>query len=109
MGSELEVSSLYRKMLSVSQEMLNAANHDNWDGLIILENERSSIVNVLQSSEDTIPDNHEDREILIGLIKEIQECDEKLRPLIVSWMAELRTMFESAGNELKLGKQYGSF
>lgn len=109
MNSEPNIPVLYEKMLSISQDMIDAADQEDWDRLIVLEQERSDVVGVLQSSPNTIPESQQERDVLIGLIHEIQKCDEKIRPLILSWMAELRAMFESAGNELKLGKQYGSF
>lgn len=109
MSSRPDLPELYTKMLNISHDMLKAADQDDWDSLIALEQERSTVVEILQSSPDTIPDDQQERDVLIGLIQEIQKCDERIRPMILSWMAELRTMFESAGNELKLGKQYGNF
>lgn len=109
MDTRLDLPATYKRMLAVSQGMLAAAEEEEWDRLIVLEQERSSIVESLQMALDLVPDDQQERDLLIALIKEIQACDEKVRPMILSWMAELRSMFESAGNELKLGKQYGSF
>lgn len=109
MNSEPDLPVLYTKMLNISHEMLGAANRDDWDSLIVLEQERAAVVEVLQLSSGIIPDSQQERDVLIELIQEIQKCDASIRPMIISWMGELRTMFESAGNELKLGKQYGSF
>lgn len=96
-------------MLQVSRGMLQAANEEAWDDLIELEKKRAGIVEVLQVSDNLIPDTDEERSVLIGLIREIQQCDDRVRPMITGWMAELKAMFESAGNERKLGKQYGAF
>jgi flagellar protein FliT len=109
MDAQPDISTMYKKMLNVSHDMLLAADSEEWDKLIVLEQERSSIVETLQMTPNLVPDNQQERDLLIELIREIQVCDEKVRPMIVSWMAELRSMFESTGNELKLGKQYGSF
>ena len=109
MSSRPDTPALYNKMLTISQDMLKAADQDDWDSLIALEQERAAVVETLQSLPDTIPDDQKERDVLIGLIQQIQKCDEKVRPMILTWMAELRTMFESAGNEMKLGKQYGNF
>jgi flagellar protein FliT len=108
MNAQPDISAMYKRMLNVSQEMLVAADGEEWDRLITLEQERSSIVETLQMVPNLIPDDQKDRALLIELIREIQLCDEKVRPMIVSWMAELKSMFASAGNELKLGKQYGN-
>ena len=107
MNKQNNISGLYTQMLKVSREMLQAADGEDWDKLIKLEKDRAEIVEVLQSSDNLIPDNEGDRVVLIDLIKEIQGCDDKVRPLIEGWMAELKAMFESAGNERKLGRQYG--
>lgn len=108
MGST-NIPAMYKQMLHVSHEMLKAADGEEWDKLIALEQERTSIVEILQESPNLIPDDQTEREGLIGLIKEIQICDDRIRPKILLWMSELRTIFESAGNEIKLGRQYGSF
>ncbi len=104
-----DVPMLYRRMLTISGDMLQAANEEEWDKLIALEQERSGVVETLQSAPNLVPDAEGEREVLVGLIQEIQKCDDKIKPMIVSWMAELKSMFESTGNELKLEKQYGSF
>lgn len=104
-----DVPEMYKKMLHVSHEMLKAADGEEWEKLIELEQERSSIVETLQVAPNLVPDNQSERETLIGLIKEIQVCDDKIKPRVLSWMSELRAIFASAGNEVKLGRQYGSF
>lgn len=109
MSSEYDVPSMYKKMLNVSHQMLSAADDEDWDKLIVLEQERAGIVEMLQATPNLIPDSQQEKDVLIGLIKEIQLCDDRVRPMILGWMAELKSMFESAGNELKLGKQYGNF
>jgi flagellar protein FliT len=107
--SDSKVFALYRRMLTISSEMFVAANQEEWDKLIVLEQERSELVGELQTSSGLVPDSEEDRQVLVKLIHEIQGYDEKIKPMIVTWMAELRSMFESAGNEFKLEKQYGAF
>jgi len=109
MSANPDVPMLYRRMLSISGEMLDAAHGEEWDKLIALEQERSGVVETLQSAPNLVPDAEDEREVLVGLIHEIQKCDDRIKPMIVSWMAELKSMFESTGNELKLEKQYGSF
>ena len=104
-----DVPEMYKKMLHVSHQMLKAANGEEWEKLIALEQERTSIVETLQVAPNLVPDDQSERETLIGLIREIQVCDDKIKPRILSWMSELREIFESAGNEVKLGRQYGSF
>lgn len=104
-----DVPEMYKKMLHVSHQMLKAADGEQWEKLIELEQERTSIVETLQVSPDLVPEDQSEREKLIGLIREIQICDDKIKPMILSWMSELRAIFESAGNEVKLGRQYGSF
>ena len=103
-----DIPMLYSRMLTISGEMLNAANEEEWDKLISLEQERFGVVSTLQMAPNLVPDTEEDRKVLIGLIHEIQKCDEKIEPIIRSWMGELKSMFESAGNELKIEKQYGN-
>ena len=107
MNQSNNLFSNYKEMLKVSHGMLAAANEENWDRLIDLEMQRSGIVQKLQDSGNLVPDDQKERESLISLIKEIQSCDEVVRPKIVAWMSELKGMFESLGNEVKLGKQYG--
>ena len=105
----LDIAALYRRMLVISTEMLSAANDEDWDKLIELEQKRSGVLEALQTSPNLIPDTQEERDVLVELIMGIQKHDEKVKPLILTWMDELRSMFESKGNELKLEKQYGSF
>lgn len=102
-----DVPAMYERMLDLSREMLVAADGEEWDKLILLEQERSGIVETLQATPDIVPDSQQEKDQLIRLIKDIQACDERIRPMVASWMAELRAMFESAGNERRLGRQYG--
>lgn len=109
MKKELDVPQLYRRMLAISGEMLTAANKEEWNKLIALEQERSGVVEALQTSPNLVPDDQKERDVLIDLIHEIQGLDEKVKPIILAWMSELRSMFESAGNEIKLGRKYSRF
>jgi flagellar protein FliT len=107
MNMALNIPSLYTRMLEISVEMLGAANDESWNKMIVLEQERSGIVETLQSAPNLIPDTQDEREVLIGLIQEIQKCDEKFTPILLSWLGALRSNIESVMNEMKLGKQYG--
>ncbi len=94
-------------MLEISVEMLSAANDESWNKMIVLEQERSDIVETLQSAPNLIPDTQDERDELIGLILEIQKCDEEFAPILLAWLDKLRSNIESVMNELKLGRQYG--
>jgi hypothetical protein len=104
-----DVPQLYRRMLAISGEMLTAAEHEEWNKLIALEQERTGVVEALQMSPNLVPDEQKERDVLIGLIHEIQGLDDKVKPMILAWMSELRSMFESAGNEIKLGRKYSRY
>jgi hypothetical protein len=107
MNVALNIPSLYHRMLEISKEMLNAANDESWNKMIVLEQERSGIVETLQGAPNLIPDTQDERDVLIGLILEIQNCDEKFTPILLSWLGNLRSNIESVMNEMKLGKEYG--
>lgn len=107
MNTALNIPSLYHRMLEISTEMLGAANDEKWDRMIVLEQERSGIVATLQTAPNLIPDTQDERDVLIGLILEIQKCDEKFTPILFSWLGSLRSNIESVMNEMKLGKEYG--
>ncbi|HEY8085839.1 MAG TPA: flagellar protein FliT [Methylophilaceae bacterium] len=94
-------------MLEISTEMLNAANDEKWGKMIVLEQERSDLVKALQLNPNLIPQTQEERDVLVGLIQEIQKCDETFTPILLNWLETLRNNIESVINELKLGKQYG--
>jgi len=103
----LNIPSLYHRMLEISVEMLSAANDESWNKMIVLEQERSGIVQTLQSAPNLIPETQDERDVLIGLILEIQKCDEEFAPILLAWLDTLRSNIESVMNELKLGKEYG--
>jgi hypothetical protein len=107
MNTAMNISSLYHRMLEISTEMLGAANDEKWDKMIVLEQERSELVETLQSAPNLVPDTQDERDVLIGLILKIQKCDEEFTPILLSWLGTLRTNIDSVMNELKLGKEYG--
>lgn len=77
----------YQLLLDLSRRMLAAGTAQQWDDLVSLEEHRRLLLN---KTPEIGPDDSP--QPVIGLIREIQDCDAQLREKIDSWMADARIL-----------------
>lgn len=77
----------YRQLLELSQRMLDAGMGQHWDELVLLEQQRHTLL--LKAPGLTPRDAPQP---LIELIQQIQDCDTQLREKLDAWMAHARIL-----------------
>jgi hypothetical protein len=98
----------YDKALELTRAMLDAAQKSDWDGLVVLEKERTAIIDHLRGVDTQPPRDATVRERKRGLIQEIMRHDEQVQMLTQDWMRELREVLGSISAEHKLSRTYGA-
>ena len=98
----------YEQALQLTCAMLEAARTSDWDRLVVLEKERTVVVDQLR---DKDPDPGRDLKTRVRkrqIIEEIMRYDEQVQILTQDWMRELREVLGSLSAEQKLSRTYGA-
>lgn len=98
-----KISSRYDEIWAATQQMLEAARKDDWDGLVALEKSRMAMVLALKGLDVATASSQEH---IAATIHQILAADEEIKPLVASWMDELQGRLASVGNEKKLSQTY---
>lgn len=77
----------YRQLLDLSRRMLIAGMAQQWDELVLLEQQRRTL---LFSAPGVSP--RDAPQPLIELIQQIQDCDTQLREKLDAWMSHARIL-----------------
>jgi flagellar protein FliT len=103
-----EVVHVYESMVSLTGRMVRAAESNDWDGLVLLEQECAAHVRRLKESEPQgVLDAH-GRERKVTAIRQMLDDDRRIRDLTMPWMAKLTALINSSGAERRLARAYGS-
>lgn len=96
----------YKAILATTGKMLTAAQNNEWDQLILLEQECKQLTDVLKKN-DIEPIL--DKELLqkkVKIINQILEDDAQIRALIEPWMARLQDILSTGGRTRNLQQTY---
>lgn len=97
----------YHQMYDLSCKMYLSASSSLWDEFIVLEQERSKILNFLQQNKSLElkleGDDHTQLEAVCTLIV---EEDQKILPLMHRWMNDISNMLQSSQTENNIRKAY---
>ena len=110
-GSQVDsvaVLQCYAKALELTHAMLEAAKRSDWDRMIVLEKERTRVIDQLRHLD---LDPGRDTQTLSRkreLIRGILGCDEQIQILTQDWMRELREVLGSIRSEQRLSQTYES-
>jgi flagellar protein FliT len=97
----------YEAVLSLTQQMLDAARTSRWDELISTEDERSRLIDQISKTDTGTILDARLRESKRELIGAIMQHDAEIRILTQDWMRELRVVISSLSAQQKLQYIYG--
>lgn len=99
---------LYEQLAQLTRQMLDAAQHDDWDRLVALETQCSQKVQTLRSQQPAPLLSDALREQKVSLINRILADDRAIRCLTEPWMTRLAILINSTGTERKLSRAYST-
>jgi len=105
---ELQIMQRYEKALALTRSMLEAAQKSEWERLVAVERERTSLVDQLRDLDREPPRDARERERKRALLCEIMQLDEQIENLTRDWMRELREVLSSIKAEERLSRTYGA-
>lgn len=98
---------VYEAVAKLTNQMLQAAQKQDWDQLTNLEHSCAQHVAMLKVVQDVAPLTRDARERKVASIKSILADDREIRNLVSPWMARLNSMINSSQMEKKLSRTYG--
>ncbi len=100
------ILSIYEEVSVITEQMLLAAQNNDWDSLIALEMRCASHINVLERDDQRIPPSDAIREKKISLIKKILADDHEIRALTEPRLAQLSALISNAHTARTLQDTY---
>jgi flagellar protein FliT len=104
-----QILQTYDAMSVKSAQMVNAAQHGNWDELVALEHDCSALVARLKRVDQGSPTpdaGHSQRKV--ALIRKVLADDAEIRRHTQPWMAKLQDYLGSGRQELRLQRAYAT-
>jgi flagellar protein FliT len=108
MNSE-DILTVYESVADLTGQMLDAAGNSDWDRLVALEQQCSTKVSTLRSSEAGQILTGPARKRKVELIKQVLADDRRIRDLTSPWMAQLSKLISSNGTQRRLANAYGVY
>jgi flagellar protein FliT len=91
-----KVCSLYESVAEVTNQMLQAAQNQDWDALSELEVSCADYVEQIRDYDEVLPDAGEAYTRKLKSIKVILSNDREIRNLMAPWMMKLNSMLSSS-------------
>ena len=107
MMNNQQVLNVYGAMAQLTEQMLAAAQGNDWDGLVLLEEQCTAQLQLLTEQEPRAPMRGAERERKIELIRQMLTADRQIRDLTMPWMAQLSALINNTGAERRLADAYG--
>ena len=104
----VQVIFTYKAILTVTEKMLKAAQANNWEELISLEQECKLLTQALVSNSNQIQLSDEMQKKKIDIIHRILDKDAKIRTITEPWMTQLQNLLINANQKRKLDRLYSS-
>lgn len=98
----------YKAILTVTEKMLKAAQANNWEELISLEQECKLLTQALVSNANQIQLSDEMQKKKIDIIHRILDKDARIRTITEPWMTHLQNLLINANQKRKLDQLYKS-
>lgn len=96
----------YKAILTVTEKMLKAAQANNWEELISLEQECKLLTQALVSNSNQIQLSDEMQKKKIDIIHRILDKDAQIRTITEPWMTHLQNLLINANQKRKLDQLY---
>jgi flagellar protein FliT len=97
---------IYEAIESLSQQMLVAAQKEDWDKLVELESSCAQYVQQLKYYQNVLPLSKELQEQKKSSIQRVLANDRQIRDLVSPQMASLSALIRSTQNGKKLSSKY---
>ncbi len=101
-----EAADSYQRALELTEQMLDAAQKNDWDRLVQVEHQRGRLLDHLRDDNMASPLGHEAALRRREIIEAIMSRDEQIRTLTHDWMHELRDILSSATAQRLLNRTY---
>ncbi len=96
----------WEEVLSLTEQMLDAARKSDWDALVEFEQQRGRLLEDVRSHDADPVRARQNRDRKREVIQTIMQRDDEIRMLTQDWMRELREILASVNTEQRLNKTY---
>lgn len=101
-----DIVEVYESMAVITDQMLRAANDNDWDRLTELEQQCAAHVRQLKDSEPQ-PLAGAQRVKKVDAIRRMLAADRQIRDLTTPWMARLSALINNTSTERRVARAYG--
>lgn len=98
----------YKAILAITEKMLKAAQTNDWNKLVALEQECKSLTQTLIASSTQIQLSEEMQKKKIEIIHKILDKDAQIRTIAEPWMTHLQNFLINTNHKRKLNQLYNS-
>ncbi|WP_350281819.1 flagellar protein FliT [Nitrosomonas sp.] len=102
----MQIIATYEAILTITDQMLQAAKNSDWDRLVALEQDCKHLTTWLIEQHTYEQLSDEQKKKKVSLIHEILERDAEIRNITEPWMTQLQNKLTSYGQKRKLGQTY---
>jgi flagellar protein FliT len=103
MPSQIET---YQEMSALSAQMVDAAQAQNWEHLIVLEKSVAALRDMLMADDDNAGLSMDERSIKAALIQRILDDDAEVRRHTEPWMEHVRQFLGGAAKRRRVENAY---
>jgi flagellar protein FliT len=101
-----DIVEVYETMAVLTDQMLRAANDEDWDRLAVLEQQCALHVRQLKEHEPQ-PLAGAQRVKKVDAIRRMLAADRQIRDLSAPWMARLSALISNTATERRVARAYG--
>jgi len=98
----------YESLSAITGQMRVAAEHGEWDQLVVLEQQCSRHVSIMKTIDSEAKLDEPDRQRKILLLKKILSDDAQIRDRTVMWTKQLQRILQSNRKEQSLQQLYSA-
>lgn len=98
----------YESLLAITLSMREAAAEGQWEALIDIERERSTLLGAIKQLAATTELDAACSQQKDALLKSILAADAQTEKFVKAWMDQLLALMQSTSQEMRLLKEYGS-
>ena len=101
-----QVIAVYEDVLVVTEQMLQAAHHSDWDQLVALEKRCKRLIESLMAAEPREPLSSQLQQRKVEIIQKVLADDARIRDITEPWMKQVHCILNTASHERKLQRAY---
>ena len=105
-NNSMQMITAYEAILTITNQMLQAAKNSDWDKLVALEHDCKYLTNRLMEQHTRQPLSETQQKKKIDLIQQILARDAEIRTITEPRMTHLQNMLTSHDHKRKLGQTY---